>query len=108
MASTIPEWRIGHRLALARESAGLSVEDMARLLRVERHTITNYEKHHGRKRGVPHAVVLVYAQATNVPATWIEHGEKHEEHASSTKWSSTPRVATLTSLLAGPIIQVAA
>lgn len=74
MTQTIPEWRIGHRLALARESAGLTVDQMAAILRVTRHTITNYEKHHGRKRGVPYAVLVVYASATNVPVEWLETG----------------------------------
>jgi transcriptional regulator with XRE-family HTH domain len=83
----IPEWRIGHRLARAREEAGLSVDQMAEALGVVRHTITNYERHDGGKRGIPRSVVIAYHVQTGVDLAWLETGEV----PLSTKWPTATR-----------------
>jgi transcriptional regulator with XRE-family HTH domain len=63
-----PAWTLGDRLAKARSAAGIGSQDMADRLGVVRNTITNYE--HDRTR-VPHAVVVLWAQETNVPLDWL-------------------------------------
>ena len=65
----MPVITTGRRLAMAREDAGLSVNQMADRLRVDRRTITRYE----RGRGVvPPAILLAYQVICDVPADFIE------------------------------------
>ena len=69
----IPTWTQGDRLRKAREEARVSVEAMADALGVTRTTITRYERRPG-KRGVPSAVVRVWADITSVDLEWLETG----------------------------------
>lgn len=69
----VPEWTTSDRLRKAREEAGLSVDTMAHELGVSRNTVTNYERHPG-KRGIPHAVVRVWADVCDVDLEWVETG----------------------------------
>ena len=69
VAMNMPVITTGRRLAMAREDAGLSVNQMADRLRVDRRTITRYE----RGRGVvPPAILLAYQVICDVPADFIE------------------------------------
>lgn len=64
-------WTVGDRLRKARESARISVQEMADRLGRERNSITRYER-------LPVAqtmVVRMYALETGVSADWIEHGD---------------------------------
>lgn len=90
----IPTWTLGDRLAKARETAGIGVQQMARLLNISRNTVTNWE--HGR--GEPtRAAVMAYSTLTGVPMWWIEGqapcdgGDQQQEVvARSTKWDAAP------------------
>lgn len=70
-ATRTPQWTLGDRLAKARDEAGLTVQQMADRLGVNRNTITNYER--GRS-SVPKAVVISYALITDVPFEWFGEG----------------------------------
>ena len=63
-----PTITLGTRLIVARESAGISVTDMATRLGVERHTITRYEHDKGH---VPIAVLYSYQALCDVPMAWL-------------------------------------
>lgn len=67
----IPDWTLGDRLAKARETAGVTVQEMADHLAVSRNTVSNYE--HGRTR-VTRAVVFAYADLTGVSVQWLLTG----------------------------------
>jgi len=61
-------------MRLAREAAGLSVDEMARYCGVSRQTIGNYEHDRG-KRTVPRSVLRDYARRCDVPLRWLEAEE---------------------------------
>lgn len=77
MAATL-DFTLGDRLRKAREYAGLSSIEIAKELGVSRNTVTNYERHPG-KRGVPHAVVRVWADITGVDLDWLTSEEDDVE-----------------------------
>jgi transcriptional regulator with XRE-family HTH domain len=64
-----PVITLGNRLALARESASISVQAMATRLGVDRRTITRYEHD---SRNVPNAVVYGYSAICDVAVEWLE------------------------------------
>lgn len=64
-----PTLTLGRRLAMAREDAGISVNEMADRLGLDRRTITSYER---SKRPVPRPILLSYQVICDVPADFIE------------------------------------
>jgi transcriptional regulator with XRE-family HTH domain len=64
-----PVITLGNRLALARESAGISVQSMADQLGIDRRTVGRYEHD---ARDVPVAVVYAYAGICDVSIEWLE------------------------------------
>lgn len=67
----IPEIVLRHRLRIAREEAGLSVQGLAERMGVARNTVGNAEA----GKGTPRKVVLnAWALATGVDITWLETG----------------------------------
>lgn len=77
-AAVLPVWTVSDRLAKARETIGLTQEQMAGRIGVDRRSISKYETV-GRPRMT---VVLAYSQVTGVPVWWLEGGgddpEKNE------------------------------
>ena len=71
-----PQWTVQDRLRKARESAGLSVADLADRLAVHRNTVTGWE-HANKKRGVPRTVLLAYSAETGVDVEWLERGDEY-------------------------------
>ena len=68
----IPEIVLRHRLRIAREEAGLSVQGLAERMGVARNTVGNAEA----GKGTPRKVVLnAWALATGVDIHWLETGE---------------------------------
>jgi transcriptional regulator with XRE-family HTH domain len=65
---TIPTITLANRLTLARECAGISVNDMAAKLGVDRRTITSYEK---QRRRPSTAVLYAYQDICQVPIEWL-------------------------------------
>lgn len=65
---TTPIITLANRLTLAREAAGISVNDMAAKLGVDRRTITSYEK---QKRRPNTAVLYAYQDICEVPIEWL-------------------------------------
>ena len=68
MDTITPTWTTGDRLRKARESADLSVTEMAVLLDVTRNTVTNYE--HDRTH-ISATGAAIYAEATNASIGWL-------------------------------------
>ncbi len=66
---TTPVITLGTRLTLARETAGISVAQMASRLGVTRHTVTRYEHD---TTAVPNPVIYAYAGICDVPIEWLE------------------------------------
>ena len=67
----IPEIVLRHRLRIAREEAGLSVQGLAERMGVARNTVGNAEA----GKGTPRKVVLnAWALATGVDIHWLETG----------------------------------
>jgi len=68
----IPEFEMRHRLALAREYAGYSREQLAAAMEVSRNTVLNAET----GRTTPRKLMLnVWALACGVPVDWIITGK---------------------------------
>jgi transcriptional regulator with XRE-family HTH domain len=63
----IPEWTLADRLRKARESAGLSQQEMADHLGLSRVTVGTYENGATPKL----AVLRVWAMRTGVPLDWL-------------------------------------
>ena len=68
MDTTTPTWTTGDRLRKARESASISVTEMAVLLGVTRNTVTNYE--HDRTN-ISASAAATYSEATSAPVGWL-------------------------------------
>jgi transcriptional regulator with XRE-family HTH domain len=67
----IPQFTLGDRLAKARETAGISVQDMADRLGVSRTTVSNYE----HERTEPNRATLrAWEAETRVPMWWLVNG----------------------------------
>lgn len=65
---TVPEWTVGDRLRKARETAGLTQQELAAEIGVSHRSITNYES----DRSSPKRPVLVtWAMRTGVDLSWI-------------------------------------
>ena len=69
VAMNMPVITTGRRLAMAREDAGITVNQMADRLRVDRRTITRYERGRGE---VPPAVLIAYQVICDVPSEFLE------------------------------------
>ena len=70
---SIPEIVLRHRLRIAREEAGLSVQGLAERMGVARNTVGNAEA----GKGTPRKVVLnAWALATGVDIDWLKTGER--------------------------------
>lgn len=68
----IPQIVLRHRLRIAREEAGLSVQGLAERMGVARNTVGNAEA----GKGTPRKVVLnAWALATGVDIDWLQTGE---------------------------------
>jgi transcriptional regulator with XRE-family HTH domain len=72
LGRAVPEFELNHRLARAREYAGIDVETMSKMLGCTRRTISRWE-HPGAT--VPRAAVLGYAVGCGVDLGWLENGE---------------------------------
>lgn len=70
-AMRIPAWTLGDRLNKSRRAAGISVQDMAEQLGVNRRTVTNYEQDHTEPR---FPTIKLWADLTGVPAAWLRYG----------------------------------
>lgn len=68
----VPEFTKADRIRKARESAGLSQQEMADRIGIARSSITNYEK--GHHAPLP-TILKQLAMATGVPLAWMETGE---------------------------------
>lgn len=68
MAAGVPAFTLSDRLAKARSTAGISVQEMANRLGLSRTTISNYE---GARTRAPRAVVILYSQLCDVPLWWL-------------------------------------
>lgn len=66
---TVPEFTLNHRLALAREQAKVSQDQMAAMLGCSRRSIVRYER---AGADVPRAVLLGYHVACRVDLGWLE------------------------------------
>jgi transcriptional regulator with XRE-family HTH domain len=67
----VPRFTLGHRLALARESAGMDQATIAEIIGTSRATVSNYE------RGVSKPgklIVNAWAVSTGVPVEWLKTG----------------------------------
>ncbi|QDF19337.1 immunity repressor [Mycobacterium phage Cracklewink] len=68
---TIPPSRLKYRLRIAREEADLDQQQLAELMGVSRHVVSNAE----RGMTTPRKVVLnAWALACGVPVSWLEKG----------------------------------
>ena len=77
MEQHIPTFTMGERLRKARESAGVSEQEMAALLEVTDRTIRNYESD---ARPIKRPSLVVWSIRTGVPVEWItgDTGEQGE------------------------------
>lgn len=66
-----PRFELRHRLALAREIAGLDQSDMAKILGCARPTVSNYERGFTAPR---RAIILAWAMATGTDPEWLATG----------------------------------
>lgn len=67
----IPQWTVGDRMAKALDVAGISRQEMADYLGVDRNTVGNYL--HGRTKP-NRRTLLLWASATGVDLVWITSG----------------------------------
>lgn len=74
----IPEWTMGDRFRKAREETGLTQEQFAHEIDVDRNTVSAYEADQ-RKRPT-RVVVNAWAMRTGVPREWLLSG------IASTRW----------------------
>jgi DNA-binding XRE family transcriptional regulator len=68
----IPQWTAGDRFRKAREDAGLTQQELADELSVDRNTVSAYESDQ-RKRPM-RSVVKAWAMRCGVPAEWLTTG----------------------------------
>lgn len=66
---TTPVITLGNRLALARESAGLTVQQMADRLGIDRRTVARYEHD---DYPAPNPVIWGYSGICDCPIEWLE------------------------------------
>lgn len=78
-AGTIPVITLAMRLRIAREHAGLEQADLARLMDVNRNTISRAEVGASEPRRI---VLKAWALATGVPLEWILTGAVKQENPS--------------------------
>lgn len=69
--SRTPEFRLHHRLRLAREEAGLEQEELAQIMSVARNTISNCENGHHTPREI---TLKAWAMACGVDIEWLRTG----------------------------------
>ena len=67
----IPTFDLADRLRKARETAGVSQDDMASEIGVSRRSIVRYEG----GAGVPRSALLLWSIRTGVPLAWLQNGE---------------------------------
>ena len=68
----VPEFKLHHRMSLALEQLGWSVQDVASFLAVERNTVSRWINGHRKPARV---VLMVWADMTGVPLEWLETGQ---------------------------------
>lgn len=71
-AGRVGTFHRGDRLKKAREEAGISVQDMARRLDVDRHSISRYERTGAARK----LVVEAYARHTGFAFEWLWTGQE--------------------------------
>lgn len=71
-AGGIPKWTIGDRLRKARETTGLTVQEFADEIGVNRKTAAAAES---GSRAVREITVMAYSLRTGVPLAWLKTGE---------------------------------
>lgn len=90
---SIPIITLGRRLAMAREDAGITVNQMADRLRVDRRTISRYER---STHPVPPAILLAYQVICGVTEAYIEgQAELTQEKVTSRCTEEFPCQGTL-------------
>lgn len=67
----VPVFSVGDRLRKARETAGLSQQELADAVGIARASVVNYEKAHTAPRVI---VLRAWALATGVPLDWLRDG----------------------------------
>lgn len=70
-AGAVPPSRLHYRLLVARLESGLKQEELADAIGVKRTVISNAE----RGKGIRPIVVKMWALATGVRYSWLEHGD---------------------------------
>ena len=72
-----PEFGLGHRLALAREVAGIDRDEMADIVGLTTQTLSNYEL----GKTTPAKLTLnAWAVATGVDVEWLKTGKAQEDN----------------------------
>ena len=88
-----PVITLGRRLAMAREDAGITVNQMADRLKIDRRTISRYER---STHPVPPAILLAYQVICGVTEAYIEgKAELTQEVLSSRCTGECPRQGML-------------
>lgn len=72
----VPRFGLGHRLALAREVAGLEQVDIAEAIDTSRATVSNYERGVSKPSRLQ---VNAWAVATGVDVEWLKTGKAQDE-----------------------------
>ena len=73
----VPEVSFGHRLRIARETAGLEQSELAELTGISRNSISHYENGRGNPR---RPTILSLALATGVDVAWLASGSASPDH----------------------------
>lgn len=77
MTLIIPEVRVHHRMRIALDESGLSVQTISDELGMSRETVSSWIN--GRR--VPNrAQLIAWAQLTSVPVWWLETGAEEPPH----------------------------
>lgn len=72
----VPEWSFTDRLRKAREAAGFTQQQLAEITTISLASIKNYEA--GKRIPKP-LYIRAWAEATGVPAVWLETGDEPED-----------------------------
>lgn len=73
-AGRIPEFSMGDRMRLARETSGIDQQTMADEIGVSRRSVVRYEN----GGAVPKSALLLWSMRTGVPGAWLETGKAPE------------------------------
>jgi len=92
VAGTIPQWTLGDRLRKAREAAGLTQTELAKVMGISRRSISTYESDESAPR---RPTLLAWAMATGVPLSWLAGDDggpdgrpRQDSNLQPTDWAS--------------------